>query len=140
MRYFLLCALLLGSPVAALAEVHVLVSNAYAPAMLGSPVGAGFMDITNHHHADCTLASASSPISRVTEIHDHVTENGVMKMRKINGVTIPTGQSVLFKSGGLHLMFIDLEKPLVAGESFPVLLDFGDCGKLEQTFTIKPQS
>jgi len=80
------------------------------PPFPGRDVAAGFFDITNHGQAD-RLISASSLNSRAVEIHNHIEDNGVMRMRRIQEVALGAGQTVKFEQGGYHLMLfgVDLE-------------------------------
>ena len=73
------------------------------PPFPGRDVAAGFFDLTNTGGAD-RLISASSPNSTTIEIHNHIEDNGVMRMRRIDGVTIGAGDTVKFEQGGYHLM------------------------------------
>ena len=75
------------------------------PPFPGRDISAGYFEITNHGHHDDRLIAASSPVSESVEIHTHNEEDGVMKMRRVEGVDLPAGQSVVFKPGGYHLMF-----------------------------------
>lgn len=80
------------------------ISSAYVlPPFPGRDVAAGFFQITNHGAND-RLISVSSPVSQNVEIHNHIEENGVMKMRKIDGVDLPKGGTVSFEPGSFHIM------------------------------------
>jgi len=46
----------------------------------------------------------TSPISGAVEIHNHIEEDGIMKMRQIDGITIKAGETVELKPGSFHLM------------------------------------
>ena len=37
-------------------------------------------------------------------MHTHLNEDGVMKMRKVDGVDLPSGETVIFKPGSYHVM------------------------------------
>jgi periplasmic copper chaperone A len=52
----------------------------------------------------------------------------VMQMRPIAGVTIPEGQKVALKPGGMHVMLIGLKAPLRQGQTFPLTLTFAKAG------------
>lgn len=85
------------------------ISDAYiAPPFKGRDVAAGFLQIENSG-PDTRLVSASSPIADRTEIHTHLEEDGIMKMRQIDGVDLPNGASVTFEPGSYHLMMFGVE-------------------------------
>ena len=95
-----------------------------------APAGAAFFVIENHGAAD-RLIGASTPMAGKSELHTHVHENGLMKMTHIPAIELPTHASSHFQPGGNHVMLFDLSKPLVAGESFPLTLEFEKAGKVE---------
>jgi hypothetical protein len=64
-------------------------------------------------------------------MHTHSMQNGIMMMRQLEAVEIPAGGSVEFKPGGNHIMLIGLERPLVAGDRFPLTLKFEHGGMVE---------
>ena len=75
------------------------------------------------------LIAAACEIARHTEIHTHIEENGVFRMRKVDGVDVPAGRTVEFRPGGYHLMLMGLRKPLEKGELFDLDLVFEKAGK-----------
>lgn len=86
------------------ADKGIEVSAAYVmPPFPGRDTAAGFFEITNHGPDD-RLISASSPISDAVEIHTHSDDGGVMKMRRIDGVDIAQGETLVFRPGSYHLM------------------------------------
>lgn len=92
-------------------EKGIEISSAYVqPPFPGRDVAAGFFEITNHGPADRLLA-VTSPISDKVEIHTHLKEDGVMKMRKIDGVDLPMGETLTFKPGSYHIMMFDVALP-----------------------------
>src|SRR5690606_35945517 len=92
-------------------------------------VGAGFLTLVNRGGEDDRLTGARTPIAERVEIHTHRVEDGVMRMRPVEGgVALPAGGTVTFEPGGLHLMMIGLDRKLVAGESVPLTLDFAEAG------------
>ena len=61
------------------------------------------------------------------EIHTHLHEDGVMKMRQINSLEIPGGESVVLEPGGLHLMLFKLQLPLTEPLPLTLCFDDGEC-------------
>ena len=106
------------------------ISGGGVKAMLpGAKVGGGGFVVRNTGGEDDRLISAESPSAGRVELHEMVMQNDVMKMRKISdGIAIPAGQTVELKSGGLHLMFMDVAKPFAEGDSIPVTLTFEKAG------------
>lgn len=93
--------------------------------------GAAFMNIHNRGGTADRLVSASSDIAEMVEIHSHEHVNGMMQMRKIDGVDLPAGGSATFQAGGLHIMFLGLRESLDDGKTFPMTLNFEHGGSLD---------
>lgn len=91
-----------------------------------APATAAFMVIRNDSDKSVSLVGASSPAARRTEIHTHLHENGVMKMRQLPALEIKARDQAVLQPGGLHLMLIDLVAPLSESVAVPVKLDFQD--------------
>ena len=116
---------------------NLVLSGAWARQSFGRAVNsAGFVTIKNLGTSDDMLMGASSKISKKTELHTHIRDGDVMRMRRVKGgIKVPKGGSVELKPGGLHVMFIGLKAPLKSGTSFPVTLKFKNAGKLTLNMT-----
>jgi copper(I)-binding protein len=111
----------------ALAADAVTVSDAYARAVPpGQPNSAVFMVLRNAGAEDRAVVSAASPVSDVVELHTHRMEDGMMKMRQVEQITLPAGDSVTLKPGGLHVMLIGLQQQLQPGDEVAVTLTLDD--------------
>lgn len=91
-----------------------------------APATGAFMVIRNGGSLDVKLVKADNPLSRVTELHNHVNEGGVMKMRPVPNVDIKAGGEAVLKPGSLHVMLIDLKAPMKEGDVVPITLTFDD--------------
>ena len=106
------------------------IENAYTRAtMPGQQVAGGFMKIENKSGPADQLVSVSSPIAGEVQLHEMAMEGNVMKMRQVQGISVPAGGAVELKPGGLHIMFINIKAPLTAGETVPVKLKFAKAGR-----------
>jgi len=92
-------------------EGIVISSARVLPPFPGRDTAAGYMSITNHSKSDDRLVSVTSPISGAVEIHNHIQEDGVMKMRQVDGIEIKAGETVELKPGSFHLMMFKAELP-----------------------------
>jgi copper(I)-binding protein len=78
------------------------------------------------------LLGASTPVARVVEIHSMTMAGDVMHMRAMTALDIPAGTSLELKQGGpVHLMLLDLKRPLKDGARFPMVLRFERGGEKE---------
>ena len=96
----------------------------------GAKVGAAFLEIQAKAGRDDKLIGVSSPAAQVVEMHDHVSDGGVMRMRKLEAIPVPGGKAVTLKPGGLHIMMIDLKAPLKEGEAIDLTLQFEKAGTM----------
>jgi copper(I)-binding protein len=104
----------------------------------GAGVGAGYMTITNTGTAPDRLVGGSSDMSSRFEIHEMTMDNGIMKMRPLaKGLEIKPGQTVEFKPGGYHAMFLGLKKPFEKGQQVKATLEFEKAGKVDVPFTVE---
>jgi len=92
-------------------KTGIIISSAYVtPPFPGRDIAGGFFEVTNYGAND-RLVSATSSISDAVEIHTHSEENGVMKMRQIDGVDLVQGETIAFKPGSYHLMMYGASIP-----------------------------
>lgn len=103
----------------------------------GAPVGAGYVTLKNSGAAADKLVSATADIARKVEVHEMAMDNGVMKMRPVNGLEIPAGQSVELKPGGYHIMFMGLKQQLKAGDTVKGVLTFEKAGAVPVEFKVE---
>jgi copper(I)-binding protein len=74
---------------------------------------------------DDRLIKASSSVAKIVELHQHINDNGVMRMRKVDtGFMIKSNESMVMTPGGHHIMLIGLHKPLKENTSMDLLLKF----------------
>ena len=113
----------------------VVANDAWVKAPIpGRYMTAGFVTLQNPSQQDRQLVSVSAPWAGLIEIHTHLHEDGVMKMRQINSLEIPGGESVVLEPGGLHLMLFKLQLPLE--DTLPMELCFSNGECIETTATL----
>jgi hypothetical protein len=99
--------------------------------------GAAYMTITNNGTAADRLSCVASDASATCQIHSMSMDNGVMKMRPIEGgLEIPPGETVTLKPSGLHLMLVDLKHALEPGKTVEATLQFEKAGTIKVDFPI----
>ena len=115
----------------------VKVMDAWARATPGrAKNGAVYIAIANDGKAQDRLVAVKGTAAKRIEIHTHLMANGVMRMRRVEGVDIPSGKSITFKPGGHHVMLIGLKTPLKKGTSFPLTLIFEKAGEVAATVKV----
>ena len=96
-----------------------------------APASGAFMLISNRGGSDRQLVKAESPAARIVELHTHVNENGVMKMRAVPAIEIKAQGQTQLKPGSFHVMLIELKQPLKEGDVVPITLNFDDGTRLK---------
>jgi copper(I)-binding protein len=92
--------------------------------------GAAYMTLRNAGDRPDRLVAASTPAARRVELHTHIREGEVMRMRPVNDILVPAGQTVQLRPGGLHIMLIGLTEPLAQGGRLPLTLRFAEAGEV----------
>lgn len=113
------------------------VSDAWARATPpGVEVGAAYLVITGGSRPD-RLVGATSPRAAMVHLHDVTESEGVARMRSVEAVPVPAGAKVTLAPKGLHLMLMGLDAPLIAGQSFPLTLQFAESAAQTVTVTVR---
>jgi copper(I)-binding protein len=96
----------------------------------GQSSGTAYFTLVNRG-ADDRLTSASAGVAKSVEIHAMRMDGDVMRMRPVDGIDLPAGQTVALTSGGFHVMLIGLKAPLKPGTAFPMSLRFEKAGTIQ---------
>ena len=104
----------------------------------GASSGAGYLTIANKGTTPDRLTSCvASDVSAQCQIHTMTTENGVIKMRPVEGgLEIKPGETVTLKPSGLHIMLVDLKQPLEQGKTIGAALQFEKAGTVKVDFSV----
>ena len=117
---FAIVSLILWLPLARGAG-DVTVKNAWARATVpGQRTASVYLDITSRSQA--AVVAVSTTDAKSAEIHESRTEGGIMKMRRLDRLALPAKKAVSLAPGGLHVMLIDIARPLQPKDR--VRLDF----------------
>jgi len=137
---FLLTALACGAQAHEIKVGDLLIQHPWTRPSIGkAPNGAVFMRIVNRGAKPDRLLSVETTASAKAELHTHLHENGVMRMREVEAIEVPAGGSVTLAPGGLHVMLLGVTKPLRSGFGVPLTLTFAEAGKVELTAVITQQ-
>jgi periplasmic copper chaperone A len=126
---FLALPLLLWLPLVSCSQ-HALikVENVWARDTVGRTANAAvFMTISSN--IPDRLLAASTQAANKTDLMTIADGSGAMKMTYVKAIDIPANTPVSLNAGGPHVWLADLEQPLRAGQSFPLLLDFEKAGE-----------
>lgn len=116
----------------------ITIENPYAkevaPSMKNS---AAFMKIKNSSDKPIFLLSATSSVSKITELHTHEMKDGMMSMHQVEKIEIPAKGEVALRPMGYHIMLIDLNKNIKDGENINIDLKFSDGENIKVTTPVK---
>lgn len=137
-KSFLLIGLFLTAPtsVFACACDYMSINEPFARVTI-TKTGAAFMTIKNKTDKADALVKAETDLAERTELHTHLHENGVMKMRKVEKIDVPGNGEAVLKPGSYHVMFFGLKKKLEEGKKVPLTLYFEKAGKMKVEIPVK---
>ena len=110
---------------------------ARASATQTAKAGAAYMTLVNLGAGPDRLIRIATPVAKMAGLHNHVMEEGVMKMRPIKAIEVSPGEPAVLRPGGLHVMLMGLKAPLEKGRRFPLTLVFEKTGTIEIEVTIQ---
>lgn len=102
-----------------------------------APNGGAYLSLTNTGTTEDRLVSASTPAAEKAELHTHLNENGVMKMREVPAIPVAPGEQVKLAPGGLHIMLLGLRQPLEKGARIPMTLRFEKAGAVDVEIAVE---
>ncbi|HEY5733462.1 MAG TPA: copper chaperone PCu(A)C [Gammaproteobacteria bacterium] len=87
-------------------------------------VNAGYMTLVNVGPEDVALVKVESDAYKNIEVHEMVTVDGLMEMREVTDMEIPSGAQIGFEPGGRHLMLMGPKEHLTVGQTVDMTLTF----------------
>lgn len=134
----LIALVLTSSAFAAGSADQVTISDAYVRlAPPGAKVTGAFMTLKNNGEKEVKLVSAASTVAGQTELHNHINENGVMRMRQVKEIVVPAKGETTLKPGSYHVMLIDMKSALKEDDHVVIALGFGDGSSREVHAVVK---
>ncbi len=100
------------------ANPNLVVSHAWVrEAPPGASVQAGYMELRNNSSQTIKITTIASPEFASIEMHRMFTQDGMMRMRQQDALSIPANGMLRLKPGGYHLMLINPVSYLNAGNT-----------------------
>jgi len=91
------------------------------PTPPGAKVSAAYLNIHNPGNDELEILNITSPAIARVEIHKSEVVNDVAKMRKQDSVVLAANEHVKFQHGGLHIMLMELDGPMIPGDEIPLV-------------------
>jgi copper(I)-binding protein len=103
----------------------------------GAAAAAAYLTIINNGKEPDRVNCVSSDASAQCEIHSMTMDDGVMKMRPVEGgLEIKPGETVTLRPGGLHIMLLSLKHPLEQGGMVKTTLKFDKAGTIDVEYPV----
>ncbi|MFY8273639.1 copper chaperone PCu(A)C [Pseudoalteromonas sp. SSDWG2] len=110
-----------------IAHAQIMVSDAKIRQFLPATKSTvGYLTIMNHSDQERVLTGVESSSFGRVEIHTHDMHQGLMKMRKLEQLTLVAHDTKVFEPGGLHLMVFEPSQPLKVGTDITITLVFAN--------------
>ncbi len=94
----------------------------------GREFSAAYLTLHNHSREAITIRQVSSPEFAKVEIHESMTVDDVIRMRRLDSLTLDAGTSMQFVPGGKHLMLIEPLSGLVPGNRVTLRFEYNAGG------------
>jgi hypothetical protein len=95
------------------------------------------MTIKNDGTTPDRLIGGSVDFASGFRLHSMIMEDGISKMRELKSVDIGPGQTIEFKPGGSHVMFVGVTHPLGQGEHVKGTLIFKHAGIVQIEYDVQ---
>jgi hypothetical protein len=99
--------------------------------------GAIYLEIENTGAAADKLVAASTPAAAKAEMHTHLMDGNIARMRPVEAIEVTPGSATVLRPGGLHIMLMGLKAPLKEGDSVALTLTFEKAGKVELSVPVQ---
>jgi copper(I)-binding protein len=103
----------------------------------GASTAIGYMTIKNNGTTPDRLIGGSVDFANDFQLHSMTLEDGVSKMRELKSVDVGPGQTIEFKPGGSHVMFVGVTHPLSQGEHVKGTLVFERAGTVQIEYDVQ---
>ncbi|WP_052480935.1 copper chaperone PCu(A)C [Gilvimarinus agarilyticus] len=92
----------------------------------GTHNSAVYLRLVNTGSEPATLVGVTTTIAEKAQLHSHTNIDGMMRMRPVDSLTIAPGETVVFESGGYHIMLLGVQPSLASGDTVELTLKFDD--------------
>lgn len=111
-------------PVARAGAIEISEPRIRLPAA-GQTQTAAYLTLSNKGTQSDRLVSAVSPQAKQLELHAHTkTADGMMRMRQLDFIELPSGATIALVPGGLHIMVKQVNPGIKIGDRVDVDLKF----------------
>lgn len=134
----LFAGLLLASGAHAAAADHVRASHAWIRVLPGALPAGAYVTLENDGDQPVALSGASSTAYADVMLHHSSTEGGMSRMTMVDSLTVPAHGKAVLAPAGYHLMLMQANAPVKAGDTVRLTLKFTDGSTLPADFVARP--
>lgn len=122
------------------AYAQVVLVDGYVRAMPPTvPNSAAYITVENHGDAT-RLVAVDAPFAKEAQLHTLIEEDGMIKMRQVDGFDIDSHGSLVLSESGNHIMLMGLLSPLAIDSSVDMTLKFADGTEQKISLPVKKQA
>ncbi len=106
---------------------NVTVTDCHVRAMPDTvPNTAAYFTLENHADTAVRLIGVATTVAKEAQLHTLIEEQGMVKMRHVEGFDIPSHGRLTLSPAGQHVMLLGLKSPLVVEQKIELQLQFSD--------------
>ncbi|QIR15671.1 copper chaperone PCu(A)C [Shewanella aestuarii] len=122
------------------ASANVVLVDGYVRAMPASvPNTAAYLTLENHTEDAVKLVAVKTDIAKEAQLHTIIEDNGIVKMRQVDGFDIASHSALQLKPSGDHIMLLSLLKPLTIDTKVTLTLVFDNEQQLDVELPVLKQ-
>jgi hypothetical protein len=104
----------------------------------GARTAAFYLEIENKGDMSDRLLSVEGDVADQLSLHNHIMDNGIARMRPVDGIEIPAKGKVSLKPGGLHIMATGMRRSLTEMDRVSLTLIFKNAGRVQVEAAVEP--
>lgn len=109
---------------------EVVVAGAFVYAPITAAQAAGYLVLHNRASTPDTVRAVEVDWASHASIHQTSETDGMVRMSHLEVLVVPARDSVVLAPGGIHLMFMDLSRLPVAGDTVELTLQLARGGRI----------
>ncbi len=134
-------AILIALSAGQVASQTLSVHDAFAWVSPGGRSAAAYFRLENHCASGQVVVAASSAATRFVVLHGHAVDDaGTARMVAMEGgIPVPSGTSVFFEPGGIHVMLMGFKDSPAIGDSIDFVLTLDTGQTIEIHAPVRPR-
>jgi len=116
----------------------VVVTGAFVYTPITAAQAAGYLVLHNRASVPDTVQSVEVDWANHASIHQTSETDGMVRMSHLERLVVGARDSVVLEPGGIHLMFMDLSRLPVAGDTVELTLQLARGGRILVAAAVRP--